>query len=809
MLEDAPTQGKFFVRVDKDDSHVMWGNFQTRITGTEFAQYNRALYGARAQFNSPASTTFGERRTQVEGFAADPGTVQSREEFRGTGGSLYFLRHQDLTIGAERVWIEVRDKDSGIVIQAKQLVFAQDYEINYFQGRVLLREALSSVSGASTLVQTASLTGHPMFLVVTYEYVPGITAVNNLSYGGRVAHWFGDHVRLGMTGFRQGEAGAEQTLKGFDATLRYRPGTYLKAEAARSDGPGSGALSSATGGFDFNRLGSAGQNAGAQRIEAAVDLSEVSDLKGRANVYWQERGQGFSGPGQINVNGEAITQRGAALQIPVTENTTVIGKADDRSATSQTVQSVELGVRQRLNPNWTAGIGLRADDRNTTIANASPLLSQSGARTDVVARIEFKPTPEEPAPADGKATPTGDPKALRHADWDAYGYVQGTADKTGNRSDNSRAGIGGGYRLTDKFRLTGEVSEGYGGVGGKLGGEYRFDDRRSMYVNYLSETDRTDTAFRGRATALTAGSRYRFSDSASAFTEERLTRGAGPSGLTHAYGLDLAPNDRWTYGLKYETGTISDPLSGDFKRHAFAATTGYQEGKTKYAGAFEYRHEDSVAARRDTILVRNSLGYQIDPAWRALGRLNFSTSSSSTGDAFAADFSEVVGAFAYRPVNNDKWNTLFKYTYFFNVPSPGQVGVSNVALDYAQRSHIFSIDTIYDVRPWVSVGFKYGMRYGELKASKTDGPWLSSAADLLILRADFHWVREWDALVEVRRLGVRSASDARNGVLLGLYRHVDKNVKVGAGYNFTDFSSDLTDQSYRSRGWFVNLLSKF
>jgi hypothetical protein len=32
---------------------------------------------------------------------------------------------------------------------------------------------------------------------------------------------------------------------------------------------------------------------------------------------------------------------------------------------------------------------------------------------------------------------------------------------------------------------------------------------------------------------------------------------------------------------------------------------------------------------------------------------------------------------------------------------------------------------------------------------------------------------------------------------------------VGVGYNFTDFSDDLTDLSYRSRGVFVNLLGKF
>ncbi len=30
MVEDAPTSGKFYVRLERGESHVMWGNFQPR-----------------------------------------------------------------------------------------------------------------------------------------------------------------------------------------------------------------------------------------------------------------------------------------------------------------------------------------------------------------------------------------------------------------------------------------------------------------------------------------------------------------------------------------------------------------------------------------------------------------------------------------------------------------------------------------------------------------------------------------------------------------------------------------------------------
>ncbi len=35
-----------------------------------------------------------------------------------------------------------------------------------------------------------------------------------------------------------------------------------------------------------------------------------------------------------------------------------------------------------------------------------------------------------------------------------------------------------------------------------------------------------------------------------------------------------------------------------------------------------------------------------------------------------------------------------------------------------------------------------------------------------------------------------------------------KHVKLGAGYNFTDFSDDLPDLDYNSQGLFINLIGK-
>ena len=83
-----------------------------------------------------------------------------------------------------------------------------------------------------------------------------------------------------------------------------------------------------------------------------------------------------------------------------------------------------------------------------------------------------------------------------------------------------------------------------------------------------------------------------------------------------------------------------------------------------------------------------------------------------------------------------------------------------------------------------------------------------SRAHLYVLRADWHFIHKWDALFEVRRLYLPDAQDSRSGVLLGLYRHLGKHVKVGVGYNFSDFSDDLTQLDYRHQGLFINLIGK-
>jgi hypothetical protein len=81
-----------------------------------------------------------------------------------------------------------------------------------------------------------------------------------------------------------------------------------------------------------------------------------------------------------------------------------------------------------------------------------------------------------------------------------------------------------------------------------------------------------------------------------------------------------------------------------------------------------------------------------------------------------------------------------------------------------------------------------------------------NTAHLGVLRLDWRFHKNWEAMVEGRALELTDVSQRRSGALGAVYRYLGKHLKVGAGYNFTDFSDDLTDLSYDHHGAFVNVI---
>ncbi|MBW2726310.1 MAG: flagellar motor protein MotB, partial [Deltaproteobacteria bacterium] len=187
-----------------------------------------------------------------------------------------------------------------------------------------------------------------------------------------------------------------------------------------------------------------------------------------------------------------------------------------------------------------------------------------------------------------------------------------------------------------------------------------------------------------------------------------------------------------------------------------------------------------------------------------------SFSESSEGNFSDADYTEAVLGYAYRPVENDRLNALIMYTYFYNFPTADQANAaSSSSSQFIQKSHIASLDAMYDVtRNW-SLGGKYAYRLGQVSLDREDPDFFDNSAHLYILRSDLRFLKDWEGSVEGRMLHLPDLDERRSGALVTLYRYMGDHFKVGVGYNFTDFSEDLTDLSYDDHGWFLNMIGTF
>ncbi|MBY0399402.1 flagellar motor protein MotB, partial [Myxococcota bacterium] len=218
---------------------------------------------------------------------------------------------------------------------------------------------------------------------------------------------------------------------------------------------------------------------------------------------------------------------------------------------------------------------------------------------------------------------------------------------------------------------------------------------------------------------------------------------------------------------------------------------------------------DGSKSERSTWLFRNNAQWQMNADGRLLAKFNHAISDSSQGDFFNGGFTEAVFGYAYRPVLNDRLNVLAKYTYFYNVPTTDQVGQNGSSTQYTQKSHIASIDASYDVTKDFTLGAKYAYRLAQVSLDRADPDFFSNDAHLAILRADYRFIQNWEASVEGRLLELPDLEERRAGALAMLYRYFGDHLKAGVGYNFTDFSEDLTDLSYDNQGVFFNVIGTF
>ncbi|HSC06542.1 MAG TPA: hypothetical protein VLD59_06930, partial [Steroidobacteraceae bacterium] len=650
----------------------------------------------------------------------------------------------------------------------------------------------SSTEDDNLVVRSDGLSGQEAYLVARYEYTPGFTELDALTTGGQGHYWVNDYIKLGLTASSSEEGAGDSSLHGADLVLRKSANSWFKVQTGQSEGLVSSSLHSNDGGFGFvsdDALSFSGAKADGYRADLSVGFGDFfSGPDARVTLYTQNLEAGYSAPGLATLTD--LEHYGGTFHLPLGERFELNAKADRKvQDLGLETTAQELDFAFQLSDSWNVSTGVRKELRedNSPIV---PLTQEEGERTDAVVQVEFAAV----------------------ASWRTYAFMQDTLSKSETREDNGRFGMGGSYAFGEQLRMDMEVSDGDTGAGGKLGTNYLLSERTNLYLNYALENERSDDGLLIRRGNLISGVKRRLSDSSSVYVEERYQDSDLATGLTHATGVTLTAHERWNIGANMEVGTLRDSLTGaDTERQAGGIRIGYALDTLQISSAIEYRSDDTEQLDlsmmdRETWLFRNNFKWQMTPDWRLVGKLDHSFSDSSEGQFYDGGYTEAVIGYAYRPVLHDRFNALAKYTFFYNVPTTDQVTPQGEAAQFIQKSHIGSVDLTYDLSDNWSIGAKYAYRIGLVSLEREQPQFFDNKAQLMIVRVDWRLGENWEGLAEGRMLDLLDLNEQRAGALVGLYRYLGEHIKAGVGYNFTDFSEDLTDLSFTHQGVFINVI---
>jgi uncharacterized repeat protein (TIGR01451 family) len=225
---EAQSTSNIFVKVSKNSSYALYGDFNTReySTGTiSLGNYNRTLTGFKHNYQNQkvnityyfSEENFGARIKEIAG--------------RGSFGPYDFSDGEDVVINSEKVFIVTKDKNTNNVVSEKQMTRFVDYEINGFYEGIIFREAVPSNDSDF----------NPVFVRVEYE-----TNTNNKKYwvyGAQGSYNVNDDLSIGAAYHESKEESNEYNIS--STSVEYNKNNLkVTAELAQSDSMGVKGLAS-------------------------------------------------------------------------------------------------------------------------------------------------------------------------------------------------------------------------------------------------------------------------------------------------------------------------------------------------------------------------------------------------------------------------------------------------------------------------------------------------------------------------------------------------------------------------------------
>lgn len=678
VVSETNTAGKLYLKLESEELNAIWGNYKLNYDNNKLINLRKNIYGANIDYDNG----FDFNTFWYQSFS-----TQTRDELELTGGILYYLRQDDLIAGSEDIKLELRDSSTDRVLESRNLVAGEDYEINYLQGRITLKSKLNLFDDQSLIDDQDG--SDKYYMVVDYQYDYLSSDIDQNNYGLQTKYDLTDQLYLGANYIEESREDSDKyKIYGLNLVYQNPESTEFRIDYAESENITAEKYFSDDGGITYRKINlNNDDQAQAWNFEYSKVLTAAENLE--FNTFYSNKEAGFNSGSQYLEKdkenyGLALIQEKERKENEFSYEKDISGENETdiynlRFWRQQTEQrSYELELENKVKKEVD-----KEDEKTLNAALGFDHQFDSGNKI--------------------------------------YGSQQFTLDKSEEAERNNITTLGGEIKR-EKWRYSAEASAG-DQENILLGAGYMLNQDSEIYTNYEREFGddfSTETTF-GANTAV--------SDKTTITAEHRIVDDEDENKQSNVIGLDYLASNNLTLSFDYTRSDVEKADSEDFKRDIVGGALTYTENNFRSSNRIEYRVDDKSEKFEQLVLKSNSR-WKYNEEFNYLSEIEYSKEKEDGEDRF---FEGTIGM-AYRPINNTKLNYLFKYTYldqknYLNLDTGRELG------DYAaEKSQILALDLIYDLNKKWQLTEKIAYKNSEVKLNSINDSWARSETYLWAIK---------------------------------------------------------------------------
>jgi len=410
---DARSTQKLFLRIDRDKSYLLFGDFNTASTyeAQQLGQYARTLTGLRHHYEN--------RGIVIDSFASRDTTRQVIDEMpaRGISGP-YFASNLNGVRNSERVEIVTRDRNQpSLILKTTPMQRFVDYTFEPFAGQVVFKGP----------VPTFDENFNPNTVRITYEVDNGGDQFWVGGVSGRVR--LGDSVEVGGSYVDDDNPAEKYQLRSLNTRIRLGETTTIIAETANSE----------RNVFNEGRA----YRAEIRHLGSGLQLRAVY---GRSDIGFYNPAAPLQ-PGREEFNARATYDLTRETQVFVEAL-----KSEDLASGGER-RAGQVGVGHWITDRLRGEIGLRRAEDRVAAVNA-----YAGGNPNVPTTLGFTPfqvnasSPLTPVPQLSDTTSMNGRLTYRLTD---RSRLFGEYERDIHDADKHRHGLGADYQIAERTRLYG------------------------------------------------------------------------------------------------------------------------------------------------------------------------------------------------------------------------------------------------------------------------------------------------------------------------------------------------------------------